>query len=192
MRYQGRITTWKDDRGYGFITPNGGGDQVFVHISAFSNARRRPAGNELVTYETVVEGKRRIRAAKVAFVAAQSAAAKSSGFSQVRTIIAASFMLLLLAMVIGRKFAPAVLALYVGASIVALLLYGRDKSAARASRWRTEENTLHMISLFGGWPGALVAQQIFRHKTNKAEFQFGFWVTVVVNCAGLLALALYL
>jgi cold shock CspA family protein len=34
MRYQGRIGEWKDDRGFGFITPNGGGPRVFLHISS--------------------------------------------------------------------------------------------------------------------------------------------------------------
>jgi uncharacterized membrane protein YsdA (DUF1294 family) len=37
--------------------------------------------------------------------------------------------------------------------------------------------------LFGGWPGALIAQQQFRHKTVKASFQSVFWVTVFVNVA---------
>jgi len=57
MRYQGRITTWKDDKGFDFITPNGGGEQVFLHINSFSNRERRPEGNELVTYELTVDGK---------------------------------------------------------------------------------------------------------------------------------------
>ena len=36
MRLQGRITTWKDDKGLGFITPAGGGEPVFLHVKAFA------------------------------------------------------------------------------------------------------------------------------------------------------------
>ena len=54
MRYQGRITTWKDDQGFGFITPNGGGDPVFLHIKTFSNWQRPHTGNELVSYGVAV------------------------------------------------------------------------------------------------------------------------------------------
>ena len=68
MRYQGRITAWKDDKGFGFVTPNGGGEQVFVHIKAFARADRRPIGNELVTYELRFDDRNRARAENVAFV----------------------------------------------------------------------------------------------------------------------------
>jgi uncharacterized membrane protein YsdA (DUF1294 family) len=44
---------------------------------------------------------------------------------------------------------------------------------------------LHFVGLIGGWPGALLAQGMFRHKSKKMEFQSVFWVTVVFNCAGL-------
>jgi hypothetical protein len=37
MRQQGKISTWKDDKGFGFITPLGGGSQVFVHIKSFKS-----------------------------------------------------------------------------------------------------------------------------------------------------------
>ena len=68
MRYKGRITDWKDDRGFGFITPSLGGAKVFVHIKSFSNRQRRPVGNELVTYEMTTDGKSRSQGVKVAFV----------------------------------------------------------------------------------------------------------------------------
>lgn len=42
MRFQGRITEWKDDRGFGFIAPNGGGDKVFLHFRSLQKASRDP------------------------------------------------------------------------------------------------------------------------------------------------------
>lgn len=65
-------------------------------------------------------------------------------------------------------------------------IYAIDKSAARRSAWRTPERTLHLLALAGGWPGALLAQQLLRHKTAKLPFRITFWVTVVLNVAGLL------
>jgi len=72
---------------------------------------------------------------------------------------------------------------YLAASVASLLAYGADKSAAQSGRWRVKESTLHMLALVGGWPGALVAQRMFRHKSRKPSFQVGFMITVIVNCA---------
>jgi uncharacterized membrane protein YsdA (DUF1294 family) len=72
---------------------------------------------------------------------------------------------------------------YLTASVVAFCAYAIDKAAARRGGRRIPERTLHLIALLGGWPGALVAQRIFRHKTIKASFQRMFWFTVVLNCA---------
>ena len=66
-------------------------------------------------------------------------------------------------------------------SLVTLVAYGADKSAARKGTWRTPERTLHVLSLAGGWPGALLGQHWFRHKTKKASFQLIFRMTVVLN-----------
>lgn len=77
---------------------------------------------------------------------------------------------------------------YVVASLVTLMLYAFDKSAARAGRWRTKESTLHAFGLACGWPGALLAQQLLRHKTSKGSFVATFWGTIVLNVAGFVAL----
>jgi uncharacterized membrane protein YsdA (DUF1294 family) len=70
---------------------------------------------------------------------------------------------------------------YVVLSVVTFVAYGLDKSAAEKGRWRTPENTLHLLSLLGGWPGALVGQRVFRHKTRKQPFRAIFWVTAIAN-----------
>ena len=68
---------------------------------------------------------------------------------------------------------------------VTFWFYWRDKYAAQQRAWRTPENTLHALSLLGGWPAARLAQQLMRHKTVKASFQSTYWVTVVFNVGGL-------
>jgi uncharacterized membrane protein YsdA (DUF1294 family) len=75
------------------------------------------------------------------------------------------------------------LAAYLGLSTVSFLMYWRDKAAAQAGGRRTPESTLHLADLLGGWPGALIAQQQFRHKTAKTSFQVVFWITVAANVA---------
>lgn len=72
-----------------------------------------------------------------------------------------------------------------GLSVVTFLSYWFDKSKAQRGTWRTQESTLHIFSLLGGWPGAAIAQKVLRHKSQKREFRTGFWFTVVVNCSAL-------
>jgi uncharacterized membrane protein YsdA (DUF1294 family) len=75
------------------------------------------------------------------------------------------------------------------ASILTFFAYAFDKSAAQSGSWRTSEGTLHLMALLCGWPGALLAQQLLRHKSAKTEFRAAFWMTVVMNMAALIALA---
>ena len=79
-----------------------------------------------------------------------------------------------------------ILVLYLAASAASIVVYAVDKSAARHGRWRARESTLHLLAVIGGWPGALVAQRLFRHKSRKPSFQAVFLLTVVLNCALLL------
>ncbi|MBB4011069.1 DUF1294 domain-containing protein [Niveibacterium umoris] len=84
---------------------------------------------------------------------------------------------------------PTLITLYGLLSIVSAATYARDKRAAFRGARRTPEATLHLIDLAGGWPGGLLAQQLFRHKTRKVSFQIGFWLTVVTNLAAAAYLA---
>jgi len=78
---------------------------------------------------------------------------------------------------------------YAAASIAAAIAYRLDKSAAERNAWRTSETMLHVMALIGGWPGALTAQQVFRHKSRKLSFRLAFWTTVALNCGALVWLA---
>ncbi|SCY76711.1 DUF1294 domain-containing protein [Desulfoluna spongiiphila] len=102
-----------------------------------------------------------------------------------RTTTAAAFLLgISLAACLGS--APiATAAVYLGASCATFLAYALDKSAAKHGKWRTQEKTLHLLALAGGWPGAIIAQQSLRHKTRKKTFRALFWLTVTLNCCGL-------
>ncbi|KAJ4454664.1 putative membrane protein [Paratrimastix pyriformis] len=87
---------------------------------------------------------------------------------------------------------PLVSSLFLGVSSVTLATYGIgsflafllswcDKCKARSGQWRISENTLHTVELLGGWPGALLAQQLFHHKTRKSSYRIAFWAIVLVH-----------
>jgi len=181
MRYQGKVTRWKDEQGFGFIVPNGGGEAVFLHIKSFSRRGRRPVDGEIVTYDLVFDGKARARAQSVAFVdeSAIVPLGKSDAVWLLMALVSMAFVVH--AAWLGKlpKLAPAI---YVVASLFAFAVYAWDKSAARNGEWRTQESTLHLLALVGGWPGALFAQKLLRHKSKKTSFQVMFWVTVLANC----------
>ena len=61
-------------------------------------------------------------------------------------------------------------------SIAAFLMYGWDKRQAKTNGWRVPEKRLHALAFFGGWPGAMLGQSYFRHKTQKNEFKIMTWL----------------
>ncbi|XTI95367.1 DUF1294-domain-containing protein [Cenococcum geophilum] len=66
-------------------------------------------------------------------------------------------------------------------SLITFILYGYDKVQACINGWRVSEKTLHVFEFFGGWPGALIGQHFFRHKTAKLSYQITFWLIFVVH-----------
>ena len=184
MRYVGRITDWNDEKGFGFVVPNGGGDRAFVHVKAFERVLRRPASGQLISYDLARDGKGRFKAEGIRYVSLRPRQ-EFPNRTRWRRVVGVAFLVFLLLGWLSARVPRALLLAYVGASLLAVFLYARDKSAAQNNRWRTPENTLHLVALFGGWPGALVAQDAFHHKSKKEAFQTLFWMTVVVN-AGVL------
>ena len=76
---------------------------------------------------------------------------------------------------------PGAIALLASAGLFAALL---GDGAWDALAWLG----LGLIALLGGWPGALCAQSLLRHKNRKVSFQQVFWICVVANAACTMAL----
>ncbi|MDQ8022267.1 MAG: cold shock and DUF1294 domain-containing protein [Moraxellaceae bacterium] len=184
MRYQGRLTNWKDDQGFGFITPNDGSAPVFVHIKALRRQSSRPVEGDLLTYELAFDERRRPRARAVLKVgdAIRKAPSGSAGRGWKAPAFGLSFCLILAGATTAGRLPTLLPGLYAIASGITFFAYWWDKSAAMSQRWRTSESTLHLFGLACGWPGGLLAQRLLRHKSIKQEFQTVFWGTVILNC----------
>jgi uncharacterized membrane protein YsdA (DUF1294 family)/cold shock CspA family protein len=184
MRYTGKITKWKDDKGFGFITIKNSKDKIFVHINAFASRSRRPVEGDKLTFEVTQDKQGRPNATNLKYanekIKTNSSVEQTISFSQ---IFAMAFCLILLSLLIVGKIPFSVVCAYLILGIITFIAYAIDKAAAQKNAWRTKESTLHVLSLLGGWLGALLAQKILRHKSKKEEFQIIFWTTVILNCS---------
>ena len=185
MRIKGKITHWNPDKAYGFITPASGAKEVFVHVKAFADGSVTPAVGQLVAFSPGTDRQGRPCAVRVTLGSERPPGAIGRNDALLWSLVAGVFLLVVVLAAAGGLLPASVAVFYLGLSAFAYAVYASDKSAARTGLWRTPENRLHVLALLGGWPGALIAQQVLRHKSRKASFRFTFWVTVVLNCAAL-------
>ena len=75
---------------------------------------------------------------------------------------------------------------YITVSLITFIIYGWDKFKAKRNGWRVPEKHLHLLSLVGGWFGALLAQHWLKHKSSKVSFRRLFWLTLLCNLSGLI------
>ncbi|GGM08616.1 DUF1294 domain-containing protein [Pseudomonas asuensis] len=212
MEQRGTLKSWNDQKGFGFIRPSQGGDEVFAHISAVRGDRWPVAGDK-VLYIAAPDSKGRLRAehirldvgmaldkpsarqrskpAKTASKPTQASRPPRQSREGIRDLpikLAVFALLCILPLwgslhVLSTRHGFFPLALYGGASLLAVLFYWHDKHSALKNQRRIPENTLHLLELAGGWPGGLIAQQVFRHKTRKVSYQAAFWIIVLLHQA---------
>ena len=174
-RGRGRLVKWNDNRGFGFIAPEGGGRDVFVHISCFPEHGRRPVEGDRLRFEHTDDDRR-----------PKATRARLEGLTphQQSTL---AYVLVGVAMALGAAHIadmirlPLPVVYYLSVSYLTFCFYWVDKYRAERSQWRLTETSLHVLGALGGWPGAMAAQAALRHKTQKSSFQMLFWATAALH-----------
>lgn len=191
----GTIARWQDDKGFGFIMNRANGEEIFFHISQYKGSSRPHLGERVIfKIERGSNGKlQAVRVQQESFVLEQQRRRRQykqqqEAFDSKRKwhsfIALLPILVLLMGYLLGNK-PLSLLVWYLVLSVLTFLFYYKDKSAAQNGSWRTPENTLHLLSLAGGWGGAMLAQTWLRHKSQKKEFRFTYWITVGLNLIGL-------
>jgi uncharacterized membrane protein YsdA (DUF1294 family)/cold shock CspA family protein len=187
-RRHGTLVQWDDAKGYGFIAPDGEGARLFVHIRAFGLRRHRPIVGERLSYRAAQDAQGKWRAADVQALAPASTPADQGRDRGLELLLVPAFALLVLVSHLAWGLPQPLWSAFTGLSLATFLVYWMDKRASVKGRARVSERTLHALALAGGWPGALLAQHLLRHKTRKPAFLRFFWLTVCLNLLGFVLL----
>lgn len=181
VRETGVVKAWNPDRGFGFVERAAAPD-LFLHIKAFPRGGADPVVGSEVTFtvEMQPDGKPRAAQARLATETYVPPVRPTSPI--VGTLAILAFAAIYSMVEINWGPVPLwVLFLYLGVSALTFGAYAIDKSAARLRQRRVAETSLILLGGLGGWPGAILAQQLLRHKTTKPSFRAVFWVSVLIN-----------
>ncbi|MFT5277439.1 MAG: uncharacterized membrane protein YsdA (DUF1294 family)/cold shock CspA family protein, partial [Granulosicoccus sp.] len=181
MRLEGRVVKWDVVRAFGFIKPTTGGSELFAHKTAFTNSLKTPKMGELVTFTTVKDKRGRVCAGDVSYKGEKPQKQRTMTTKRFSVYLAILFLAAVCTLYYMSYVPKILMYAYLGLSVFTFFVYAWDKSKAQRNSWRTTENTLHMLALAGGWPGAALAQQWLRHKSSKKDFRLVFWITVLLN-----------
>ncbi|MBA6391623.1 cold shock and DUF1294 domain-containing protein [Colwellia sp. BRX10-3] len=191
MRLKGKLVKWQADKAFGFIAPNGGGSNIFIHKSAFANNKKIPQINDVITFSITKDKESRYCACDATFSGEKLKKKQPKKISKFSIYLSLIFLAAIIITSFLGYLPQTLMYIYLGLSLITYLTYAFDKSKAQRGAWRTSEGTLHLFALVGGWPGAALAQQYLRHKSSKREFRHVFWLTVVINMGILIWLKTY-
>lgn len=193
---KGQLTTWKDDKGFGFIRSSEGNQDVFIHITALKETNHRPQVGDVICYELTVDKNGRVHACN-AFIegvvskpilrTSPSSIEKVTFKPTAKYFLIFEVLLLSLLSALGAinlaltTFNPIPLILYPVMSFITFAQYADDKYRAKQGRWRISEKRLHLCEFMGGWLGAFIAQRRLRHKSSKVSYQVVFWIIVAIH-----------
>ena len=193
---KGQLTTWKDDKGFGFIRSSDGSQDVFLHITALKETNHRPQVGDVICYQLTVDKNGRVHAcnafiegvvSKPIFRSSPSVIEKVTFKPTVKYSLIFEVLILSLLPGLGAinfaltTFNPIPLILYPVMSFITFAQYADDKYRAKEGRWRISEKRLHLCEFMGGWLGAFIAQRKLRHKSSKVSYQVVFWVIVAIH-----------
>ncbi|QLG88533.1 DUF1294 domain-containing protein [Chitinibacter bivalviorum] len=184
---KGKLVQWNGAKGFGFIQTESA-ERVFVHISTLKRAGYfRPKAGDVVLFEQGTDAKGRVQAISIAPKKGGQAQAANSANSKKDMIdyLMYGLLPLFLLMVLSSPTRLLLGALVLMLSALVFGMYWFDKRQASKGGWRVPEANLHMVSLLGGWPGAWLAQQSLRHKTQKTTFRVAFLASAMLSVVGL-------
>lgn len=192
----GEILSWKDEKGFGFIRLDDGYANLFFHISSYPYHHRRPQVGQRIyciahEYKGRYSAKRVVDADDCSYIEGDDIVDKDNlpphiAEASIFTLLSTFFYLSL-----GYLSPPLALASFV-ISLLTFTLYKLDKRAALKNKQRIPEASLHIATLLGGWPGALIARALMRHKTKKLRFVIFFWLSIVIYFFSLYSVILWL
>jgi len=175
------VKAWNSDRGFGFVR-RAGTDDLFLHVKAFPRDAVEPSVGDEITFEVERQSDGKPRAARAQYAAVPYTPPIRPTSPVLGALAVLAFAAIYVLVELAWGPVPLwVLFVYLGVSVVTFAAYAIDKSAARLRRRRVAETSLILLGMFGGWPGAILAQQLLRHKTAKPSFRAVFWMSVLLN-----------
>lgn len=207
QKLDGTIIQYDNEKKFGFIQTKNNKD-IFFHIREF-RPRREPAIGEQIVFELGEDNQGRICAVNIqelsfiiqkekekaqkiqrrqAYEAYQERQEQKHSVLNAVCIFGLVYLILIAIAILFFNISKLIFIWYIIISIVSFVVYYLDKVAAENDERRTPEKTLHLIDVLGGWIGASFAHKFLNHKATKAEFRVVFYITIIVNIIGLIAI----